>query len=430
MLFKTDSLNVLQYTSVEKLIILMEEMEFDADYEEMINYNTVIILYNDSSYRSLHVDFPTRELIINATSVTSKDTLMDLHRVEPYIAFCPSNELKRFQEYWRTIASRHNFTYMEPIDAYFMLFGNIVAFQKLAFSMHRSMSTYFIIVPTNRPRPLGYLLVDPFDALTWICVLLAILTVLMLLWIVDRTRFILSRTVLELVQILINNPHERSRPAVHRFVVTMFITGSFILRNSYESLITATITRPSFYPPLDNLDIINRTCNPMLKLVTSAIGFEFMYETRNYEKDGISTECFVGPHKTVEYAMELWRNNPKYEAKSFKKSPVQLVPFPVLGFLASEHHQSMKTLLSFYAATFAQAGLFHFVEDERSDLKPDDEANKREALLFGELILVWRLAIYGWSLSSVVFFVELALFNYRSFLKYLGTCCSLRWFKI
>lgn len=393
-------------------------MEFYQEYpseasRKQLSFNTVFILYNSTRYRTLRVEFPSRKLIINGTSVATRGKLENLSQVDPLISFSPTSEARRMQEFWRTIAVRHNFTYVQPTEIFSVLFGLIQAIQKTSFSMHRSISTYYILVPTNRQRPIGYLLIDPFDLPTWIWVLLTIFTVLLLLWIVDRPQFNLSRTILELVQIIINNPHERSRSTAHRFIISVFITGSFILTSSYESLLTATISRPSLYPPLDNLDLINSSCNPMSRLDSFDTSFKFMYETSTVGEVDLKPGCFIGSNEMVKVMLEICRKDPEYSPLSYAISPVKMIPFPAMGYLVSAYHQSLMELFQFYATAFAQAGLPHLIDDGHHPDKLKLLRNLK-TLSYGELLLVWKLAAFGWILSLVVFCVELLWFQSQS----------------
>lgn len=63
--------------------------------------------------------------------------------------------------------------------------------------------------------------------------------------------------------------------------------------------------------------------------------------------------------------------------------------------------------MQFYATAFAQGGLYHFMEGDRSEAKggrSDNMGDGKKAFTVEDLKLVWRIAMYGWAFGGAVFF--------------------------
>lgn len=402
-----------------KVVIVIDELEYSENFTDkpIPKVEAILIIYNNSGYRSLFFRLPDNKLVINQTFHDTHQDLHDLQLLSLELWYFSTKEDQLMQGFWKMLAHRHNFTYIQPWSMERTMIVDTI--RKEFTSLHRIMYEDCFLVPRDRPRPLEFLLIDPFDLPTWACILTTFLIVLLVLGTFGRESFNLPRTILELVQIMINSPHEQARSPVNHFIITVFTTGTFILSASYQSLLTAAISKPSYYPGLDNLAEINGTCNPMQIFSTFPPPYNFLHESSSPWQLNYSWTCFYGDCfflDTLYSSMCDGSETDFFSCDNYRKSRLKIVPFPLLSILV-EPRRLLRELVQFYATSFAQGGLHHFVDDIDRVPPISEDSSERKVLTVQDLDLVWTITMYGLILSGVVFVLEVVYFRVKRWCK-------------
>lgn len=305
---------------------------------------------------------------------------------------------KAFEHIWTTLAVRYNHSSLVPVPAQL---ASVSAYSTGIFSLKRTEHAICYLVPLKSKRPLEYVLIFPFDQLTWLLLALVVLLTMILLWRCPGSSRNLIEIIFELVQSVLSSPNLHIGSSFERNILQIFMFAVLIFVSTYLSLITAFIATPFYYNEYATVDQINKTCNVALGFVQDTYKFDFNHEV----------DFFKAVQNNVPVCVPV---SCKITHRSQKIYPMGKVTFflsqarshqqPLLGVVAN---LEIAQLVQFIASTFVEGELFHF--DENGKLSDRDESMADQLKPFGlnDLRIVWRLTINGWILSVFVFVFEL-----------------------
>lgn len=305
---------------------------------------------------------------------------------------------KAFEHIWTTMAVRYNLSSLVPVPAQL---AAVSAYSTGIFSLKRTEYAICYLVPLKSKRPLEYVLIFPFDQLTWFLLALVVLLTMVLLWTYPGSSRDLIEIIFELVQSVLSSPNLHIGSSFERKILQMFMFAVLIFVSTYLSLITAFIATPFYYNEYETVDQINNTCNVALGFVQDTYKFDFNHEVdffkavQNDVPVCIPVSCRI-THRTQKiYPMGK---------VTFFLSQARSHQQPLLGVVAN---LAITQLVQFIASTFVEGDLYHFDENGKLSEKDESIADQLKPFGLNDLRIVWSLTIKGWILSVSIFVLEL-----------------------
>lgn len=389
----------------------------------LMDSDVVFVLYNQTEYTLKHFGFPDLAIQTNKSIAKDGPNLKNLHLLSLYFKYFPYETSSSAPEIlWSAITERHNLTHTYP-STYPKLELSGRTFFEMS-SLHRITYSDCFVVPLPRRRPIQYILIDPFDFPTWMSIIFMVFIVLLIIRLVNHDPSF-CQLILELLRTIINSPYWRPQSPGGHQIFTIFIIGSFVLNTTYQSLITAMILKPSFYPPLNTLDRINKTCSPMISLHYEEMSYDFqdIQKEQNAWSEAYEWQCFYGSctvladFKQICSAFEKVTRN--LNCSFYGKAGFEGRAHPVLANIQIQR-KSITKLLQFYAGAFVQGALYHFVDSEDTDAamrmkfarKRDQDSLK--VLSIEDLRLVWMILLQGLCISGVTVVAEILYYRLKS----------------
>lgn len=317
------------------------------------------------------------------------------------VMYYPAEATHRaFDHIWETMANRYNLAILRPIP---VQLDTVSAYSAGIFSLQRTEHVICYLVPIKAKRPLEYVLIFPFDGLTWLLLALLTLLTVFLLWRFSGSSRDLVGTIFEILQSVLSSPNLHEGSSFECNILQMFMFAVLIFGSTYLSLITAFIATPFYYQQYETLDQINNSCKVALAFVLNTLNFNFKHEvdylTAIQQDDPVCLpiSCNIARNMERTYLMG---------GKPYCLSRARSHRQPLLGVIANRKQLRTAQVI---ASAFVEGELHHFGDDWKLPNADETLIVQVKPFNLKDLKIVWNLTIKGWILSCAAFVVELLL---------------------
>nr|NP_001345557.1 ionotropic receptor 111 precursor [Aedes aegypti] len=376
--------------------------------------NSVIFVHDEQQYAIYHYNQFRKEL--RTLSEISADPIADSVRQFRLSVF---NELPLEVPFVDLLLSRTNssrVTYESNFHFFFMYeFGDVRLDHVY---MHRTEGLRILVPRLNMPKPMIYVLIDPYDAATWVTyAAMVFLASILRSYFSNRltTSELLSNIRLIFGFILIDSSitfyHE-----LDRALLGLFKVMNIVLMTAYESLVISFLMSPRFYPEWDTIDQINESCIWDESMTVEPFRFRHIRKLP-LENGDIYSSIEVGRNLSYCFVFSPRFNLLLRERKGqplftsgYRWSRATLQTSPVMA--AAYGDPAVREVIVFYAAAFfAEAGLYqHFLSETRREVV--EFTIQENPVGVGDLSLVWLVYLVGVGCSFLTFAIEFVVSVY------------------
>lgn len=361
-----------------KAIVLVHVENFLHNFGRHVH--KIFIMYNRNTYKLLGIEPSQYYNMLQVMYYPSEAT----HRA--------------FNHIWISMAVRYNLSSLVPAP---LQLDAVSAYSPGIFSLKRTEYVICYLVPLKSKRPLEYVLIFPFDGLTWLLLALVSLLTLVLLWKFSRISRDLIGVIFELIQGVLSSPNLHIGSSFERNILQMYMFAVLIFGSTYLSLITAFIATPFYYNQYETLDQINNTCKVALSFVQDTLKFDFKYEV-DYLKAILRNDpvCIPISCKIARRSQKIYPMGKETYYLSRARSHQQ----PLLGVVGNF---KITRLVQRIASAFVEGELFHFDDDWKLSDNKEAVIDQVKPFDLNDLKIVWSLTTKGWILSVFAFMIEL-----------------------
>ncbi|XP_061518263.1 uncharacterized protein LOC133394023 [Anopheles gambiae] len=243
----------------EKNISIVRQLK--KGYEVVYGLDNTVEIYRTNL-------FSKQKIALDPQNIAIPDEQHDLHgyRIKMY---CENFLLKvpKFEKYFlEQVAIKRNATAIQTSDTSRGIeVLPIINMQNMVYSwiIPAFGTTYKAVkVPRAKPKPIVWILIDPFDLYVWITYLMLVLTMAISISLfgklLGRRRFM--EIVLELIMMCLAGPSRAYGGTFENRIITLFCLIGIVLISSYQSLIISFMSCARYGPEINTLKQIHDRC--------------------------------------------------------------------------------------------------------------------------------------------------------------------------
>uniref|UniRef100_A0A182YRA5 Ionotropic glutamate receptor C-terminal domain-containing protein n=1 Tax=Anopheles stephensi TaxID=30069 RepID=A0A182YRA5_ANOST len=312
---------------------------------QMRLYNAVVVMFNANSVKGYYFD-PFADMFKEVVNVSRSiypevHALKDLHNYQLHFAYIPSeSDTAVINSIVHSLATSRNGSLADPIglDPASML--NVSSTYQWHFTLLTlgpiEYATCFF-VPKAGLVPIWFILIAPFDAVTWFGILLTGIAIVILLKLFGQAS--LFGSIIMLLQSVFTSPNRIARSYFERRILTACMLGCLVLVSSYQSIIYSLIANPIYNPELDTEQLINSSCAIfMLNNFEGIDTFRSTFVEKAMFRNGESCVCSSCQIK------DLIHTHPE-QFKLYRLSRHRTHPFPMLIALVDRDYPPLNELV-------------------------------------------------------------------------------------
>uniref|UniRef100_A0A182WTC9 Ionotropic glutamate receptor C-terminal domain-containing protein n=1 Tax=Anopheles quadriannulatus TaxID=34691 RepID=A0A182WTC9_ANOQN len=227
------------------------------------------ILYNRSSVEIHHKNFFTNQSIqLDPSDIRVPNDLKNLYGRKLRLVLPAGNlEITTFDAYLgETIARQRNGTFEAttstdgPADYGVLNMG--VSFLGTDKILALGSTFISVLVPHSKPKPIIWVLVDPFDYYSWIALfsLIFVLAVVLSLFGDVLNKSSVVDNALEMIMCLLGGPSRTYGGWFEQQIITNYCLLSIVIVSCYQSLIISYLSYTRFFPEINSADEIRNNC--------------------------------------------------------------------------------------------------------------------------------------------------------------------------
>uniref|UniRef100_A0A182VA73 Ionotropic glutamate receptor C-terminal domain-containing protein n=1 Tax=Anopheles merus TaxID=30066 RepID=A0A182VA73_ANOME len=227
------------------------------------------ILYNRSSVEIHHKNFFTNQSIqLDPSDIRVPNDLKNLYGRKLRLVLPAGNlEIATFDAYLgETIARQRNGTFEAttstdgPADYGVLNMG--VSFLGTDKILALGSTFISVLVPHSKPKPIIWVLVDPFDYYSWIALfsLIFVLAVVLSLFGDVLNKSSVVDNALEMIMCLLGGPSRTYGGWFEQQIITNYCLLSIVIVSCYQSLIISYLSYTRFFPEINSADEIRNNC--------------------------------------------------------------------------------------------------------------------------------------------------------------------------
>uniref|UniRef100_A0A8W7PG42 Ionotropic glutamate receptor C-terminal domain-containing protein n=1 Tax=Anopheles coluzzii TaxID=1518534 RepID=A0A8W7PG42_ANOCL len=226
------------------------------------------ILYNRSSIEIHHKNFFTNQTIqLDPSDIRVPNDLKNLYGRKICLLLPAGNlEVVTFDAYLgETIARQRNGTFEATTSTDdFPDYGVVnMGISFLGSDKILALGSTFIsvLVPRSKPKPIIWVLVDPFDYYSWIALfsLVVVLAVVLSLF-GDGNKSTVLENAVEMIMCLLGGPSRTYGSWFEKQIITNYCLLSIVIVSCYQSLIFSYLSYTRFFPEINSADEIRNNC--------------------------------------------------------------------------------------------------------------------------------------------------------------------------
>uniref|UniRef100_A0A6E8W9D6 Ionotropic glutamate receptor C-terminal domain-containing protein n=1 Tax=Anopheles coluzzii TaxID=1518534 RepID=A0A6E8W9D6_ANOCL len=368
--------------------------------------------------------FSKQKIALDPQNIAIPDEQHDLHgyRIKMY---CENFLLKvpKFEKYFlEQVAIKRNATAIQT--SYFTRIEvlPIINMQNMVYSwiIPAFGTTYKAVkVPRAKPKPIVWILIDPFDLYVWITYLMLVLTMAISISLfgklLGRRRFM--EIVLELIMMCLAGPSRAYGGTFENRIITLFCLIGIVLISSYQSLIISFMSCARYGPEINTLKQIHDRCLFPDDLYAKFYNFKTF---PNGSLPGADSECSLisaqnNEIHTLIILSNLEAENNSYSKESFIMHSLENYRFAETKFL--EYlicffiQPFLRELFLFYIQAVFESGIYEYYYNNKT--KPNWQYQHKtfveKVVRLEDLLLLWYAFVLGTLMSMLCFVVEMVV---------------------
>uniref|UniRef100_A0A2Y9D279 Ionotropic receptor n=1 Tax=Anopheles gambiae TaxID=7165 RepID=A0A2Y9D279_ANOGA len=400
----------------EKNVSIVRQLK--KGYEVVYDLDNTVEIYRTNL-------FSKQKIALDPQNIAIPDEQHDLHgyRIKMY---CESFLLRmpKFEKYFlEQVAIKRNATAIQTSDiSRGIEVLPIINMQNMVYSwiIPAFGTTYKAVkVPRAKPKPIVWILIDPFDLYVWITYLMLVLTMAVTISLfgklLGRRRFM--EIVLELIMMCLAGPSRAYGGSFENRLITLFCLIGIVLISSYQSLVISFMSCARYGPEINTLKQIHDQC-----LFPDDMYAKF-YNFKTFPNGSLpraDSECSLisaqnNEIQTLIILSNLEAENNSYSKESFIMHSLENYRFAETKFLeyliCFSIQPFLRKLFLFYIQAVFESGIYEYYYNNKT--KPNWQYQHKtfveKVVRLEDLLLLWYAFVLGTLMSMLCFVVEMVV---------------------